>query len=100
MSKETLLQVLVYGDRRVVQIPQRYVRVTAQRPNGKLTPHGGAWIKGALARAAGRKCRHPYSEMSLQGRGFAKAWRAGWESMAMGKPESDNFAAANQGGAA
>lgn len=53
-----------------IEVPVRYFS-----PEGKMSPQGGAYVKGAKAALAGQPDEHPYAN---EVRGFAKAWREGW----------------------
>jgi len=45
---------------------------------GRLSPHGGAYIRGYVAGRAGKVCKPPYDWSSMQGRGYLRIWEDGY----------------------
>lgn len=63
-----------------VEVPDGYLAVSSSAGQKKITPRGGSYARGAVARAKGEgRETCPYSETNVYSRSYAAAWQAGWQ---------------------
>jgi hypothetical protein len=75
MRETRLVVKRIDGIEHVVPVPVAYM---SRNDATRLSPHGGAYMRGYVAGRAGKVCKPPYDSWSMQGRGYERVWREGY----------------------